>query len=181
MPSVTSDFRTLERQKEALEPSKKGPHHPRLAALGAPHVESFNSIFDLKGGPGILERAVQDIGKVVVFDQWDPEDGSFGNKIECMLFWFLVYQVNDESLTLKKTVWLSGVNVGKPTLESATGRGALHANLMPSECRERGISYRSKIQAKLNWRVNGGPVMTEVRSFGQLPIMVKVINYTFLN
>ena len=83
MSSVTSDFRTLERQKESLEPSKKGTHYPRLSALSAPHVESFNSIFDLKGGPGILERAVQDIGKVVVFDQLDANDGSFGNKIEC--------------------------------------------------------------------------------------------------
>ena len=76
--AMPSTFRTVERQEEAISPSKGGPHNPRLSALSAPHVESFNTIFELAGGPGILERAIQDIGKVTVFD---GTDGS-PNKLE---------------------------------------------------------------------------------------------------
>ncbi len=166
MPSST--FRTLERQEEAISPSNGGPHNPRLAALSAPHVESFNTIFELGGGPGILERAIQDIGKVTVFDS----NESSPNKLESG-FSNTSLDVGTLISHIKlSTVWLSGVSIGKPTIES--NRGGMHVHLLPSECRERGISYRSKMQAKLNWRVNGGPVQMEVRSFGQLPVMVRV-------
>jgi DNA-directed RNA polymerase I subunit RPA2 len=72
-------------------------------------------------------------------------------------------------------VWLSGVSVGKPLIDS--NKAGLFPPLYPSECRERGISYKAKMQGKLNWRVNNGPIITEVRSFGSLPIMVRVITF----
>ena len=77
---MPSTFRTLERQSESLNPSSKSVHYPKLSALSAPHVESFNSIFDLGGSPGILERAVLDIGKLAIFDT-KTEDAS-PNKLE---------------------------------------------------------------------------------------------------
>ncbi|KAJ3188155.1 hypothetical protein HDU85_005304 [Gaertneriomyces sp. JEL0708] len=62
------------------------------------------------------------------------------------------------------------VAVGKPVVE---GGQTLSKTLLPSECRERGISYKSTIHARLNVRVNNGPVVHDQRTFGKLPIMVR--------
>ncbi|KND03173.1 DNA-directed RNA polymerase I core subunit RPA135 [Spizellomyces punctatus DAOM BR117] len=147
----TSTFRTLDRQKESILPSKTRPHYPRLAKLSAPHVESFNSLFAYGGvGAGLLETAVGDIGRRVVFD--GKTGGGLGgrNKLE---------------------LWLTNVNVGKPSIENS--RGAVSNQLFPSECRERGISYKALMQVRLNWRVNGGPIQFEMKSLGKLPVMVR--------
>ncbi len=63
------------------------------------------------------------------------------------------------------------MSVGKPVADSA--KAALSATIYPSECRERGITYKGKMTAKLCWRINDGPVQVESRPFGHLPIMVK--------
>jgi DNA-directed RNA polymerase I subunit RPA2 len=70
-------------------------------------------------------------------------------------------------------VWVGSLTIGKPAIE--TGKSALSAVLYPSECRERGITYRAKMQAKICWRVNEGPVQSDTRSLGSLPILVRVI------
>ncbi|KAI8819166.1 uncharacterized protein EV422DRAFT_588918 [Fimicolochytrium jonesii] len=145
----TSTFHTLDRQQAAVYPSKTRPQYPELAKLSAPHVESFNSLFAHgTASSGLLDRAVQDIGKRVVFDGKPGESGR--NKIE---------------------LWLSSVSVGKPVIEA--GGGGVSNQLFPSECRERGMSYKSVMQVRLNWRVNGGTVQSEVRSLGKLPVMVR--------
>ncbi|KAJ3410397.1 hypothetical protein HDV05_003831 [Chytridiales sp. JEL 0842] len=166
LPSANS-FRTLERQKEAINPSPLAPHYPLLNSIAAPHVHSFNSIFrripsgDTTahssasnasigiGEGGLLEKAVEDIGRRVVFESGD-RDGNLGKRLE---------------------VWISAVNVGKPQVEST--RHTNLTTLYPSECRERGVSYRGKIQAKLCWTVDGGPVQSDTRNLGYLPIMVR--------
>ncbi|RKO93987.1 hypothetical protein BDK51DRAFT_21244, partial [Blyttiomyces helicus] len=137
----SSTFSTLSRQALAISPSKGKPHYPRLEKLAAPHVESFNSLFAYGSGTGLIDKAVSDISRKVIFDGKPGETIGEGgrNKLEC-----------------------------KPT-----GRGAISTQLLPSECRERGVSYTAKLQAKLNWRVNGGPVQSEQKTFGNLPIMVK--------
>lgn len=68
-------------------------------------------------------------------------------------------------------MWISGLTVGKPLSESNSG--GLNDILSPAECRGRGISYKAKMQAKLNWRVNGAGIQMEVRNLGSLPIMVR--------
>jgi DNA-directed RNA polymerase I subunit RPA2 len=77
-------FKTLQLQEQAINPSSSDPHYPKLAALSAPHVESFNSIFDLS--PGLLEKGIQDIGKITVFD--GTQESTAPNKLECKLFNF---------------------------------------------------------------------------------------------
>ena len=50
-----------------------------------------------------------------------------------------------------------------------------HSKLLyPYECRERGITYKSKMQAKFCWTVNDGPENSEIKNLGYLPIMVRV-------
>ncbi|KAJ3090585.1 hypothetical protein HK102_003291 [Quaeritorhiza haematococci] len=146
-------FHTIRRHYEAINPSTFHPHYPKLAAVSAPHVESFNSIFSYGSlGRGLLDQAVDDIGKKVIFDTKPGErvDPKTSNRLE---------------------VWVSQVSVGKPTIETA--RGAVSTLLYPAECRERGISYKARMQAKLCWRVNEGPVQSEVRQLGFLPILVR--------
>src|SRR4051794_22734049 len=47
--------------------------------------------------------------------------------------------------------------------------------MFPTECRERGITYRAKMTAILGYRINSGPAVTEARSIGHLPIMIKSV------
>lgn len=42
------------------------------------------------------------------------------------------------------------------------------------QARERLTSYRGKMTVKLCWRVNDGPVETEIKDCGQIPIMIRV-------
>lgn len=68
--------------------------------------------------------------------------------------------------------WIEDVQVSKPLLAEKEVR-SLNRFLLPTECRERGVSYKGKITAKVLYTVNDGPVKSEVRSFGAMPIMVK--------
>lgn len=68
-------FNTLAREKTFREPSKDGSTYNILNDFVAPHIESFNALFDDSGlpagdgdGRGLLSLAVKDIGERVVFD-----------------------------------------------------------------------------------------------------------------
>ncbi|KAJ3197967.1 hypothetical protein HDU82_001337, partial [Entophlyctis luteolus] len=141
-PENNTHFHTLERQRVAVNPSEGRPHHPRIAALSAPHIESYNSMFLFGSGlkaDGLIDKALRNIGsKTIILG---------GNKME---------------------FWISNLTVSKPLLHNSRGASG---TLYPSECRERGISYKGKLQGKLNWRVNGGSVISEAKLFGDLPIM----------
>jgi len=50
-----------------------------------------------------------------------------------------------------------------------------------NKCRERGITYKSKMQAKFCWTVNDGPENSEIKNLGYLPIMVRVSKLYFLD
>ena len=93
---------------------------------------------------GLLERSVANI------EVREVEDGR-GNRVR---------------------FWIEDVEVSKPLLSDKETR-SLNRFLMPTECRERGISYKSKMICKLLYSVNGGPVRSEVRPLGMLPIMIK--------
>lgn len=83
MPIPT--FHTLKRQKESQEPSSQSAHYPKLASLPLPHIESFNAIFNHGvGNPGLMEYAVNELGRVVVFDKSGGSIASgAAKKIEC--------------------------------------------------------------------------------------------------
>lgn len=148
-------FHTINRLAEAISPSNTLPHHPELANVSLPHVESFNSIFTNKNIPnslGLLDSAVENLTKKVIF-----------------------HSVNDDTTDInqrnKLELWVSDVTVGKPQVENS--KGAVQTILYPSECRERGTTYRAIMQARFNYRVNNGPIQSEIKSFGKIPIMVR--------
>lgn len=95
MPDGTyRGFDTLKREESFKNPTKKGSTVPILNEFVAPHIESFNALFDDSGlpngdenGKGLLSLGVQDIGEKVVFDYTGPpdEDGNpgLGNRLSC--------------------------------------------------------------------------------------------------
>jgi DNA-directed RNA polymerase I subunit RPA2 len=71
----TPTFNTLAREKAFTNPPKDGSTHHILNEFVAPHIESFNALFDDSGlpagdgdGRGLLSLALKDIGERVVFD-----------------------------------------------------------------------------------------------------------------
>jgi DNA-directed RNA polymerase I subunit RPA2 len=90
---MPSTFNTLVREELFRSPPKKGLTYSILNEFVAPHIESFNTLFDDSGlplgdgdGKGLLSLALKDIGERVVFDgngQIDSESGptGWGNRI----------------------------------------------------------------------------------------------------
>jgi DNA-directed RNA polymerase I subunit RPA2 len=81
----TPTFNTLEREHTFRHPPKDGSTYNILNEFVAPHIESFNALFDDSGlpagdgdGKGILSLAVKDIGERVVFDGNGSESGNSG-------------------------------------------------------------------------------------------------------
>jgi DNA-directed RNA polymerase I subunit RPA2 len=70
-----STFNTLAREESFRNPTDKGSTIPILNEFVAPHIESFNALFDDSGlpsgdggGRGLLSLAIKEIGERVVFD-----------------------------------------------------------------------------------------------------------------
>lgn len=166
-------FHTLRTQNRFENPSETEFEHPDLQALVAPHIESFNALWSadptvaspnqdgssmankagLGEGVGLLEKSMRNILPRVIFDA-TPEDiaqGKFGNRL----------QFHMESVTLSK-----------PT-SSEKGRSALQSRIYPTECRERLMTYKARMTARISWRLNDQPKQYEERDMGMVPIMVK--------
>ncbi len=83
-------FDTLARERAFKNPSTTGSTVPILNEFVAPHIESFNALFDDSGlppgdgdGRGLLSLAIRDIGERVVFDGTGPGSGQkeWGNRL----------------------------------------------------------------------------------------------------
>ena len=56
-----------------------------LDEVAAPHIESFNALFEDGGNAGLLQKAIDDIAPRVVFDGIGPEGQTstgLGNRLE---------------------------------------------------------------------------------------------------
>lgn len=82
------------------------------------------------------------------------------------------YMVDASGNTLK--IWVESVTVAKP-LMSDKDEYSRNRKMLPAQCRERGISYKSKMSAKLCWSLNNGPISFEWKAIGLLPIMVRSV------
>ena len=88
-------FETLKREHSFRNPSKDGLTVPILNELVAPHIESFNALFDDSGlplgdgdGRGLLSLGVADIDERVIFDGTGQPDEkgqpNWGNRMSSM-------------------------------------------------------------------------------------------------
>ncbi len=128
-PPKQSAFRVLERHEEAVNPSTSKAHYPKLLQVPAPHIGSFNSLFQFGSTGGLLDASINTIPKVVVFDGQKGQPLNERNKIECKRAWlgFLSYRAKTDTyfflfffiLTFSHllVVWLSAPVVGRPVIE----------------------------------------------------------------
>lgn len=93
----TPTFNTLTRENTFKHPSTDGSTYNILNEFVAPHIESFNALFDDSGlpagdgdGKGVLSLALKDIDERIVFDgsgREVSENGvsSWGNRMRSVL------------------------------------------------------------------------------------------------
>ncbi|XP_018361298.1 PREDICTED: DNA-directed RNA polymerase I subunit RPA2 isoform X2 [Trachymyrmex cornetzi] len=104
-----------------------------------------------------------------------PHIDSFNYMLEDGLFYSLK-DCTPVYLTLtngdKVVLWMDDVHIYKPTIPSST-IGVKTCKIYPTECRQRGSTYKGKIIARLGWSVNGKEQELLEKDLGEVPIMVK--------
>lgn len=73
----------------------------------------------------------------------------------------------------KVSLWLNDVSIHQPVVPPGT-IGVKTYKIYPSECRQRGATYKGKITVKLGWSINGTEQEIFEKDLGNVPIMVKV-------
>ncbi|KIK67608.1 hypothetical protein GYMLUDRAFT_36342 [Collybiopsis luxurians FD-317 M1] len=152
-------FNTLEREKTFKYPPKQGSSYKILNEFVAPHIESFNALFDDSGlpsgdgnGKGLLSMGLEDIGERVLFDG-TGKDGAWGNRMR---------------------LWIESVSISRPMVPEKN-KHAKDRRVFPAETRERLVSYRGKMSIKLCWTDPDGQRQETTRDCGLVPIMVRSV------
>ncbi|EAU84409.2 DNA-directed RNA polymerase I polypeptide 2 [Coprinopsis cinerea okayama7 len=153
-------FDTLSRENAFKNPPKNGSTYKILNEFVAPHIESFNALFDDSGlpsgdgdGRGLLSLALKDIGERVAFDGRGADPESWGNRMR---------------------IWIEQVTIARPMV-SDRDRTARERRVFPSEARERLTSYRGRMTVKLCWTDPSGQKHEMPKDCGLIPIMVRSV------
>ena len=144
------EFDTIRRENLFRNPPKDHTAYPALKAAIAPHIESFNALLEKDG---LIAQGLLDIGTKTYLDG-DEREGPAGKN--------------------KLTIKIKEVFVEKSVLPASNKFSTKNREILPSECRERHVTYRGKISARLEFRVNNGDPKEFVRDLGQLPLMLMV-------
>lgn len=158
----TADFDTVRREKLFRNPPKDHTAYPALVAAVQPHIESFNALLD---NTKLLEAALRDIGTKVFLDG-APENPE--QKAE------RVKQGTAPERRNRLSVRIREVFLEKAVLPASNKFSTRNREIFPAECRERHATYRGRLRAKVEYRVNNGDWKETVRELGQVPIMLKV-------
>ena len=144
------EYDTVRRHKLFKNPPKDRSAYPALQAAVKPHIEAFNALWD----EGLIDAGLKDIGTYTVVDGdlRNPTPGVSRNKLD-----------------LRVTELL----LEKPTLPPSNKSAIDDRNIYPAECRERHTSYRGRLKARLQYRLNNGQWQESVRDVGQMPIMLR--------
>ncbi|KAF2747073.1 beta and beta-prime subunits of DNA dependent RNA-polymerase [Sporormia fimetaria CBS 119925] len=153
-PTATStkwstDFDTARRQRLFRAPPKDNTAYPSLAAAVDPHINSFNAIF---GPGGQLDLGVKDIG-IKTFLDGDP----YATEI-----------LPRNRLQIR----IQDIFLDKPALPPSNKHVLGDRRILPAECRERHCTYRGKLKARIEYRINNGDWIEHVRELGNAPIML---------
>jgi len=146
------EYNTVRREKLFREPPKDHTAYPALQLAVNPHIESFNALFRDDGKPGIMAHALADIGTKIFLDG-DDKDSPIGKN--------------------RMTIRYKNVTLYKPQLPP-TNKYARNREILPAECRERHVTYRGRLTATFEYRINEGDPHEFTRDLGQAPIMIKV-------
>ena len=146
------EYNTLRRENLFRNPPTDRSAYPLLQIAVNPHIESFNALFPGDGRPGLIDHGLADIGTKTFFDGTDGLPAAERNKLAIRI----------KGVTLQKS------------LVPLTNKFAKTREIFPAECRERHATYRGKLSATFEYRINNGDAKEFVREIGQMPIMVKV-------
>lgn len=144
------EFETLRREDLFRNPPADHTAYPALAAAVRPHIDSFNALLEEHG---LIAHALRDIGTKTYLD--GDERGPSADK-------------NKLSIRIKE------IFVEKSQLPSSNKFSTRNREILPAECRERHVTYRGKMSARLEYQINNGDPKEFIREIGQLPIMLKV-------
>ncbi|KAI4942312.1 DNA-directed RNA polymerase I subunit RPA2 [Alternaria arbusti] len=151
-PAARADSPQEWRHDLFRNPPKDKTAYPMLAAAVDPHINSFNTIFT-RGGQ--LDQGIKDIGTKIFVDgdpYAAPEDAGQRNRLYLRI---------------------SEVFLDKPVLPPSNKVALKNRNIYPAEARERHASYRGKMRARLEWRVNNGDWNEDVVDLGGIPVMLR--------
>ncbi|KAJ4472934.1 DNA-directed RNA polymerase I polypeptide 2 [Lentinula edodes] len=153
-------FDTLQRENLFKYPPKQGSSYKILNEFVAPHIESFNALFDDSGlpsgdgkGKGLLSMGIEDIGERVIFDGAGKDAGAWGNRMR---------------------IWIESVSISRPMVPDRN-KFAKDRRIFPAEARERLASYRGKMSVKLCWTDPEGQRQEIMKDCGLVPIMVRSV------
>jgi len=144
------EYETLRRENLFRNPPKDHTAYPALKAAISPHIESFNALF---GENGTIAQGLLDIGEKVYIDG-DDRTGPAGKNI--------------------MRIKVKEVFVEKSMLPMSNKFSTRNREIFPAECRERHVTYRGRMSAKFEFRINNGDPKEFVRDLGQIPLMMMV-------
>ncbi|KAK6865872.1 DNA-directed RNA polymerase I subunit RPA2 [Apiospora arundinis] len=150
-PTSTSwdhEYNTLRRQKLFTDPPTDHSAYPLLQIAVDPHIESFDAIFE-EGG--LLDKGIADIATRTFLDGDDRSPLASRNRL---------------------SIKYKGVHVQKSQVPPSN-KFAKVREILPAECRERHVTYRGKLAATFEYRINDGEAREFVRELGQMPLMIK--------
>ncbi|KAH0538307.1 DNA-directed RNA polymerase I subunit RPA2 [Glutinoglossum americanum] len=145
----TTIFDTVRRENLFRNPPRDKTAYPALQGAVQPHIESFNAILD-QGG--LLDLGLRDIGTRAFFDGAGNAPNPRGNKLS--------YRIKE-------------CFVETPRIPPTNKFSTRNREIYPAECRERHATYRGKLRARIEFRVNDREWKEAVRDLGQIPIMLK--------
>ncbi|KAL3438812.1 hypothetical protein BDV09DRAFT_79028 [Aspergillus tetrazonus] len=155
------NYDVLKRENLFRNPPQDKTAYPSLAESIKPHVDSFNALFE-KGG--IIEAGLKDIGTRTFLDEVVETAEQKQQRLA---------EGRRAPRRNKLHVRIKEVFLEKPTIPLTNKYTARNRNIYPSECRERHATYRGKLRAKIEYRVNNGDWTEQVRELGQVPIMLR--------
>lgn len=145
-------YNTLRRENLFRNPPTDHSAYPLLQIAVDPHIEAFNALFPSDGSKGLIDHGLADIGTKTFFDSPDGSSKEATNKLT----------IRYKSVSLQKS------------LLPPSNKFAKNREIFPAECRERHSTYRGKLTATLEYRINDGDPHEFVRELGNMPIMIKV-------
>ena len=167
-----NNFHTHRRHKLFRAPPCDHTAYPSLTAAVEPHIKSFNAILE-KGG--LLDHGLQDIGTKEYLDTGaTPDVGVEDGSSEALA---LQNEASSAAKSVSKNklyIRFKEVFVEKPMLPVNNKHVFDFRGITPAEARERYCSYKGKLRARVEWKVNGGDWKSTVRELGQVPIMLRV-------
>lgn len=148
----THEFDTLRRENLFRNPPTDYTAYPSLAAAIKPHIDSFNALFEKDG---LIAHGLRDIGTKTFLDGDEGHAPATRNKL---------------------SIRIKDVFVEKSKLPASNKFSTKNREILPAECRERHVTYRGRLSARLEYWINSEDPKEFIRDLGQIPIMLMVCN-----